>query len=146
MLELHQVHARLRLVRQRGQGLRDEFTGDRHLVDFVGGLEFDHPGQFLPSVFLYRMLSRMVRVPLSPEQVRAGQRLGALIRTARAGRDPEVVARDAGISPETLRKIEVGRMPSPSFGTVVSLCDALGLPLQNAVEVWRGGGSEKIAI
>ncbi|SBS77579.1 Helix-turn-helix domain protein [uncultured Mycobacterium sp.] len=84
------------------------------------------------------MLSRMVRVPLSPEQIRAGQRLGALIRTARAGRAPEVVARDAGISPETLRKIEVGRLPSPSFGTVVSLCDALGLPLQNAVEVWRG--------
>ncbi|EHB45000.1 helix-turn-helix domain protein [Mycolicibacterium rhodesiae JS60] len=80
----------------------------------------------------------MVRVPLSPEQIRAGQRLGALIRTARAGRAPEVVARDAGISPETLRKIEVGRLPSPSFGTVVSLCDALGLPLQEAVEVWRG--------
>jgi DNA-binding XRE family transcriptional regulator len=92
------------------------------------------------------MLSRMVRVPLSPEQIRAGQRLGALIRTARAGRAPEVVARDAGISPETLRKIEVGRLPSPSFGTVVSLCDALGLPLQNAVEVWRGDGSEQIAI
>ena len=84
------------------------------------------------------MLIAMVRVPLSPEQIRAGQRLGALIRTARAGRDPEVVARDAGISPETLRKIEVGRLPSPSFGTVVGLCDALGLPLQDAVEVWRG--------
>lgn len=80
----------------------------------------------------------MVRVPLSPEQIRAGQRLGALIRTARAGRVPEVIARDAGISPETLRKIEVGRLPSPSFGTVVSLCDALGLPLEDAVEVWRG--------
>jgi DNA-binding XRE family transcriptional regulator len=88
----------------------------------------------------------MVRVPLSPEQIRAGQRLGALIRTARAGRAPEVVARDAGISPETLRKIEVGRLPSPSFGTVVSLCDALSLPLQSAVEVWRGDGSERIAI
>ncbi|APE14558.1 helix-turn-helix domain-containing protein [Mycolicibacterium pallens] len=84
----------------------------------------------------------MVRVPLSPEQIRAGQRLGALIRTARAGRAPEMIAKDAGISPETLRKIEVGRLPSPSFGTVVSLCDALGLPLQDAVEVWRGGGTQ----
>ena len=92
------------------------------------------------------MLCRMVRVPLSPEQIRAGQRLGALIRTARAGRAPEVIARDAGISPETLRKIEVGRLPSPSFGTVVSLCDALGLPLQDAVEVWRGDGNQQIAI
>jgi DNA-binding phage protein len=88
----------------------------------------------------------MVRVPLSPEQIRAGQRLGALIRTARAGRPADVIAREAGISPETLRKIEVGRLPSPSFGTVVGLCDALGLPLQQAVEVWRGDGDEQVAI
>jgi DNA-binding phage protein len=96
------------------------------------------------------MLCGMVRVPLSPEQIRAGQRLGALLRTARAGRSPEDVARDAGISPETLRKIEVGRMPSPSFGTVVGLCEALGLPLQRAVDIWRGtdaqGADEQVAI
>ncbi|MCZ0728883.1 helix-turn-helix domain-containing protein [Mycolicibacterium iranicum] len=88
----------------------------------------------------------MVRVPLSPDQIRAGQRLGALIRTARAGRPADVIAREAGISPETLRKIEVGRLPSPSFGTVVGLCDALGLPLAQAVEVWRGDGDERVAI
>lgn len=88
----------------------------------------------------------MVRVPLSPEQISAGQRLGALIRTARAGRPADVIAREAGISPETLRKIEVGRLPSPSFGTVVGLCDALGLPLAQAVEVWRGDGDERVAI
>jgi DNA-binding XRE family transcriptional regulator len=88
------------------------------------------------------MLTAMVRVPLSPEQVRAGQRLGALIRSARAGRDPEVIARGAGISPETLRKIEVGRMPSPSFGTVVGLCAALELPLQTAVDAWHGADDD----
>jgi DNA-binding Xre family transcriptional regulator len=92
------------------------------------------------------MLSRMVRVPLSPEQIRAGQRLGALIRSARAGRDPELIARDAGISPETLRKIEVGRMPSPSFGTVVGLCNALDLPLQDAVDAWHGAADQRLAI
>jgi DNA-binding XRE family transcriptional regulator len=92
------------------------------------------------------MLTRMVRVPLSAEQVRAGQRLGALIRTARAGRDPEVIARTAGISPETLRKIEVGRIPSPSFGTVIGLCTALGLPLQNAVDAWHGTDAQRLAI
>ncbi len=88
----------------------------------------------------------MVRVPLSPEQVRAGQRLGALIRSARAGRDPEAIARDAGISPETLRKIEVGRIPSPSFGTVIGLCTALGLPLQEAVDAWQGSNNQQMAI
>jgi DNA-binding phage protein len=88
----------------------------------------------------------MVRVPLSPEQVKAGQRLGALIRAARAGRDPEMIARHAGISPETLRKIEVGRIPSPSFGTVIGLCNALGMPLQNAVDAWQGTDNQRMAI
>jgi DNA-binding phage protein len=92
------------------------------------------------------MLTSMVRVPLSPEQVKAGQRLGALIRAARAGRDPEVIARNAGISPETLRKIEVGRMPSPSFGTVIGLCNALGMPLQDAVDAWHGTADQRVAI
>jgi DNA-binding phage protein len=92
------------------------------------------------------MLTSMVRVPLSPEQVKAGQRLGALIRAARAGRDPEVIARNAGISPETLRKIEVGRMPSPSFGTVIGLCNALGMPLQDAVDAWHGAADQPVAI
>jgi DNA-binding phage protein len=92
------------------------------------------------------MLSAMVRVPLSPEQVEAGQRLGALIRTARAGRDPEVIARHAGISPETLRKIEVGRIPSPSFGTVIGVCTALGMPLQDAVDAWQGTDDRRMAI
>jgi DNA-binding XRE family transcriptional regulator len=92
------------------------------------------------------MLTCMVRLPLSPEQVRAGERLGALIRSARAGRDPETIARHAGISPETLRKIEVGRIPSPSFGTVVGLCTALGMPLQDAVDAWQGAVNQKMAI
>ena len=92
------------------------------------------------------MLARMVRVPLSPEQVAAGQRLGSLIRAARAGRDPEVIARTAGISPETLRKIEVGRIPSPSFGTVIGLCTALGMPLADAAEAWQGTVDRRMAI
>ena len=89
------------------------------------------------------MLTLVVRVPLSREQVKAGHRLGAQIRVARAGRDPELIARRAGISPETLRKIEVGRIPSPSFGTVLGLCNALGLPLQKAVDAWQGTGDDQ---
>jgi DNA-binding phage protein len=92
------------------------------------------------------MLTLVVRVPLSPEQLQAGTRLGALIRTARAGRDPALIARHAGISPETLRKIEVGRIPSPSFGTVLGLCAALGMPLQKAVDAWQGTDDQSMAI
>jgi DNA-binding XRE family transcriptional regulator len=55
-------------------------------------------------------------------------------------------ARNAGISPETLRKIEVGRMPDPSFGTVIRLCTSLGMALQNAVDAWRGTDDQWMAI
>lgn len=79
----------------------------------------------------------MVRTPLRPEQVAAGRRLGAALRTARGARTLEDVARAAGISPETLRKIETGRLPSPAFGTIVGLSDALRLPLDALAEVWR---------
>lgn len=88
----------------------------------------------------------MVRVPLTPDQVDAGRRLGALLRQARAGRDPNEIARAAGISPETLRKIEVGRIPSPSFGTVVAICDATGLPVQDAVATWRRETDSQLAV
>ncbi|OBC07674.1 transcriptional regulator [Mycobacterium sp. 852013-50091_SCH5140682] len=79
----------------------------------------------------------MVRTPLSPEQVAAGRRVGAALRAARGARTLEDVARGAGISPETLRKIETGRLPSPAFGTIVGLSDVLDLPLQALAEVWR---------
>ena len=81
----------------------------------------------------------MVRQPLTPEQVEAGRRLGALLRRARAGRDLAEVARAAGISPETLRKIETGRLPSPGFGTIVCLGEALDLSVQDLAATWRGG-------
>jgi transcriptional regulator with XRE-family HTH domain len=87
----------------------------------------------------------MVRHPLTAEQIQAGQRLGVLLRAARAGRDPRDVARAAGISPETLRKIETGRLPSPAFGTIVCLSDALGLPMQELAAAWRAGQSLEAA-
>lgn len=80
----------------------------------------------------------MVRQPLTPEQIEAGRRLGALLRDARAGRDPAEVAHAAGISPETLRKIETGRLPAPGFGTIVCLSEALNVPMRELVAAWRG--------
>lgn len=79
----------------------------------------------------------MVRLPLTPAQIEAGRRLGACLRSARAGRDLGEVAGAAGISPETLRKIESGRLPSPAFGTVVGLSRALDIALQDLADVWQ---------
>ncbi|MCO1656864.1 helix-turn-helix transcriptional regulator [Pseudonocardia humida] len=81
----------------------------------------------------------MVRNPLTPEQIEAGRRLGRLLRDARAERDLGDVARAAGMSPETLRKIETGRLPSPAFGTIACLSEVLDLPLDELAAAWRNG-------
>lgn len=78
----------------------------------------------------------MVRNPLTPAQVAAGGRLGRALRAARGERPLADVAAVAGISPETLRKIETGRLPSPAFGTVVQLCRALELDLDDVAHAW----------
>ncbi len=41
------------------------------------------------------------------------------------------VAARAGLSPETLRKIETGRAPTPAFFTVAALAGALGLSMDD---------------
>lgn len=71
----------------------------------------------------------MVRVPLTTSERERGERLGEALRLARADRSIVDVAAEAGISPETLRKIERGRIPTPAFFTVVAVADALGLEL-----------------
>lgn len=83
----------------------------------------------------------MVRTPLTPAERERGERLGALLREARGERSPAEVAAAAGISPETLRKIETGRIPTPAFFTVAALAQALDLPLAAcaAVEPARTG-------
>lgn len=42
-------------------------------------------------------------------------------------------ALDAGVSPETLRKIESGRVATPAFPTIAAIADVLGLSLD---QVW----------
>jgi transcriptional regulator with XRE-family HTH domain len=71
----------------------------------------------------------MVRTPLTPEERERGERLGRLLREARGGRSMAEVAAGAGVSAETLRKIETGRAPTPAFFTVAALGRVLGLSL-----------------
>jgi DNA-binding XRE family transcriptional regulator len=75
----------------------------------------------------------MVRLPLNPEEVERGRRLGALLRRARGERSMLQTALEAGVSPETLRKIESGRVATPAFPTVAAIADVLGISLD---EVW----------
>lgn len=76
----------------------------------------------------------MVRLPLTPEEVERGQRLGAMLRRARGNRSMLNTALDAGVSPETLRKIESGRVATPAFATIAAIAAVLGLSLD---ALWR---------
>jgi transcriptional regulator with XRE-family HTH domain len=71
----------------------------------------------------------MVRMPHTADEVQRGQRLGAMLRRARGQRSMLDVALDAGVSPETLRKIESGRVPAPAFPTIAAIASALGISL-----------------
>ncbi|NUK03935.1 helix-turn-helix transcriptional regulator [Streptomyces lunaelactis] len=75
----------------------------------------------------------MVRTPLTHEERERGERLGRLLRRARGDRSMVEVAAAAGLSPETLRKIETGRAPTPAFFTVAALAAALGLSMDELV-------------
>ena len=87
----------------------------------------------------------MVRAPLTPEQLAAGRRLGETLRHARGTRSLNEVAVSAGISPETLRKIETGRLPSPAFGVVAALAGVLGLSLDALAEEWAGASAAALS-
>ncbi|MFE5794171.1 helix-turn-helix domain-containing protein [Streptomyces sp. NPDC056503] len=71
----------------------------------------------------------MVRTPLTPEERERGERLGRLLRAARGERSMVEIAAAAGLSAETLRKIETGRAPTPAFFTVAALAGVLDLSL-----------------
>ncbi len=75
----------------------------------------------------------MVRSPLTPEERERGERLGALLRQARGARSMVEIAAGAGLSAETLRKIETGRAPTPAFFTVAALAEVLGLSLDEVL-------------
>ena len=82
----------------------------------------------------------MVRLPLTPAEVERGQRLGALLRRARRERSILETALDARVSPETLRKIESGRVATPAFPTIAAIADVLGLSLDAVwTEITRSG-------
>jgi transcriptional regulator with XRE-family HTH domain len=73
----------------------------------------------------------MVRDPLQPWEIDRGRRLGAVLRQARGSASLAEIAAAAGVSVETLRKIETGRIPTPAFFTVAALADVLGLSLDD---------------
>lgn len=95
--------------------------------------------QQLPVFLSWYYYHGMVRPSLTPEERERGRRLGALLRQARGARTPAEVAAASGVSLEVLRKIESGRVPTPTFFTVAALAHALGLPLDRLVAQLENG-------
>jgi transcriptional regulator with XRE-family HTH domain len=71
----------------------------------------------------------MVRTPLTDDQRDRGRALGQILRAARGPRSAASVSAEAGISLDTLRKIERGAIAAPAFFTVSALARALNLDL-----------------
>jgi transcriptional regulator with XRE-family HTH domain len=76
----------------------------------------------------------MVRTPLTEQQRDRGKALGRLLRAARGHRSAAAVAQHAGISLDTLRKIERGAIAAPAFFTVAALARVLELDLSALAE------------
>ena len=68
---------------------------------------------------------------MTPRELERGRRLGSALREARGPASLGEVAAAAGISVETLRKIETGRIPTPAFFTICALAEVLGLSLDD---------------
>lgn len=71
----------------------------------------------------------MVRTPLTDAERERGLLLGRTLQRARGSRSAAEVAQLAGISLDTLRKIERGAIAAPTFFTVAALARTLGLDL-----------------
>lgn len=71
----------------------------------------------------------MVRLPLTAREIEQGKVLGSVLRRARGERTILDVALESGISPETLRKIETGRVATPAFSTIAAVAMVLDLSL-----------------
>jgi transcriptional regulator with XRE-family HTH domain len=73
----------------------------------------------------------MVRTPLTDDERARGLLLGQTLQRARGGRSAAEVALCAGISLDTLRKIERGAIATPAFFTVTALARTLDLDLND---------------
>ena len=71
----------------------------------------------------------MVRNPLTDGERERGVALGRALQRARGARTAAEVASAAGISLDTLRKIERGAIATPAFFTVAAVARVLELDL-----------------
>jgi DNA-binding XRE family transcriptional regulator len=74
-----------------------------------------------------------IKAPVTPRKARAYR-----VPRSHAG----LRAAAAGVSVETLRKIETGRIPTPAFFTVAAVADVLGLSVDDLSATSGATGSQ----
>lgn len=77
----------------------------------------------------------MGRPSRSSSEAACGRALGRELQRCRSGRTAETVARAAGISVDTLRRVERGAVASPGFFLVGRIAEALGTSLDDLLRV-----------
>ena len=84
----------------------------------------------------------MSRAPLPDVERAWGRRLAQLLREGRARADvsAERLAVMAGVSVETVRRIERGHVPSPGFFTIAVLGQALNIGLDDLAAAAQSSG------
>jgi transcriptional regulator with XRE-family HTH domain len=87
----------------------------------------------------------VVRTPLTEAERERGRALGLALQRARGRRSAAEVALAAGISLDTLRKIERGAISTPAFFTVVALARVLRVDLDALATVAPPAPDEGIA-
>jgi Helix-turn-helix domain len=87
----------------------------------------------------------MVRSPLTAAERIRGAALGRALQLARGRRSAVDVALQAGISLDTLRKIERGAIPTPAFFTVAALARVLDLELAQLARLADATGPAGLA-
>lgn len=140
LIDVKEVHPYRGATPQLVQDVGDDGAGGSGALQLSRTKDLDHQalrscGITIP-VKLYRYIgSMMVRMPHTPETIERGRRVGAFLRHARGTRSIVEVASAAAISPETLRKIETGRLATPSFATVAAIAAALDISLDAVAAV-----------
>ena len=78
-----------------------------------------------------------MRKALSVKEVQRGRQLGLALKEQRGSRSSTEISTRAGVSVDTLRKLEQGRIPTPGFFVIASLADVLGTTLETLNEACR---------
>lgn len=87
--------------------------------------------------------TRVGRPTRSAKEAAWGRALGRELQRRRSGRTAEAVAQEAGVSVDTLRRVERGAVASPGFFLVGRIADALGATLDDLLRTAQNTEQER---